>query len=46
MKTQVIIGKITLEDWDKYIDMLKKDPNYQKITEEFNVEYKKSSSSK
>ncbi|MVQ34770.1 extracellular solute-binding protein [Paenibacillus sp. MAH-34] len=41
MKTQVIIGKIALEDWDKYIDTLKKDPNYQKITEEFNVEYKK-----
>lgn len=40
MKTQAIIGKISLDDWDKFIDSLKKDPNYQKITEEINVEYK------
>ncbi|MCU6791235.1 extracellular solute-binding protein [Paenibacillus sp. WQ 127069] len=40
MKTQTIIGKISLDDWDKYVDSLKKDPNYTKITEEINAEYK------
>jgi putative aldouronate transport system substrate-binding protein len=39
-KTQIIIGKIPMEEWDKYVEQLKKDANYQKIIEEINVEYK------
>ncbi|MFS0726066.1 extracellular solute-binding protein [Paenibacillus sp. 1P07SE] len=39
MKTQTIIGKTTLEQWDAYIDSLKNDANYTKITEEINAEY-------
>ncbi|NHN33061.1 extracellular solute-binding protein [Paenibacillus agricola] len=39
-KTQVIIGKIPMEEWDKYVEQLKKDANYQKIIEEINIEYK------
>jgi putative aldouronate transport system substrate-binding protein len=41
MKTQVTIGKLTMDDWDKYVDQLKKDANYQKIIAEMNEEYKK-----
>ncbi|TDG00606.1 extracellular solute-binding protein [Paenibacillus piri] len=41
MKTQVTIGKQTLEDWDKFVAQLKSDANYQKIIEEMNAEYKK-----
>lgn len=46
MKTQVIIGKIPVEEWDKYVEQLKKDANYQKIIEEMNAEYKKRSAQK
>ncbi|MFE5317668.1 extracellular solute-binding protein [Paenibacillus sp. NPDC056579] len=46
MKTQVIIGKIPMEEWDKYVETLKKDANYQKITEEINAEYQKRKSAK
>jgi putative aldouronate transport system substrate-binding protein len=46
MKTQVIIGKIPMEEWDKYVEQLKKDANYQKIIEEMNAEYKKRSAQK
>ncbi|MFH5183814.1 extracellular solute-binding protein [Paenibacillus sp. TAB 01] len=46
MKTQVIIGKIPMEEWDKYVEQLKKDSNYQKITEEMNAEYQKRKSQK
>ncbi|WP_438347780.1 extracellular solute-binding protein [Paenibacillus sp. FA6] len=41
MKVQTIIGKTTLEEWDKYVDSLKTDPNYTKITDEINAEYSK-----
>ncbi len=39
MKTQVIIGKSSMEDWDHFIDGLKNDPNYQKIITEMNEAY-------
>lgn len=46
LKTQVIIGKVPMEEWDKYVEQLKKDANYQKITEEMNAEYQKRSAQK
>jgi putative aldouronate transport system substrate-binding protein len=38
-KTQVVIGKATMEDWDHFVDQLKKDANYQKIISEMNAAY-------
>lgn len=46
LKTQIIIGKAPMEEWDKYVEQLKKDANYQKITEEINAEYKKRAAQK
>lgn len=40
MKTQVIMGKATIEDWDKLVSEMQQDPNYQKITQEINEAYK------
>ncbi|SFK98360.1 putative aldouronate transport system substrate-binding protein [Paenibacillus sp. 1_12] len=40
-KVQVIIGKISLEEWSTFVDMLKKDPTYTRITDEINIEYNK-----
>lgn len=41
MKVQTIIGKTTLAEWDQYVESLKTDANYSKITEEINEEYSK-----
>ncbi|MCM3781979.1 extracellular solute-binding protein [Neobacillus mesonae] len=40
MKTQVIMGKATIEDWDKLIQDIRNDPNYKQITKEINKAYK------
>lgn len=39
MKTKVIMGKASLEDWDKFVQELKADKTYLKITDEFNDAY-------
>jgi putative aldouronate transport system substrate-binding protein len=39
MKTQVIIGKASMKDWEKFIEELKNDANYQKIITEMNAAY-------
>lgn len=46
MKTKVIMGKSSIEDWDKFANDLKADTNYQKIQEEYNIEYQKRASAK
>lgn len=40
MKTQVVMGKVSIEDWDKFVVGLKADANYQKIIQEMNASYK------
>lgn len=40
MKTQVIMGKVGIDAWDKYVAELKADANYQKIIQEMNAAYK------
>ncbi|TVY06563.1 extracellular solute-binding protein [Paenibacillus cremeus] len=40
MKTQVIMGKVGIEAWDKLVADLKADANYQKIISEMNTAYK------
>jgi len=40
MKTQVIMGKATIEDWDRLVQDIQNDPNYVKITQEINDAYK------
>ncbi|MFC4776570.1 extracellular solute-binding protein [Paenibacillus sp. GCM10023252] len=37
MKTKVIMGKEPLEAWDTFVEGLKKDPTFQKMTEEMNA---------
>jgi len=39
MKTKVIMGDRTLEDWDKLVAQLKADKTYLKINEEYNAAY-------
>ena len=39
MKTKVIMGDRTLEDWDKLVAQLKADKTYLKIAEEYNAAY-------
>lgn len=39
MKTKVIMGDRSLEDWDKLVEQLKTDKTYLKINEEFNAAY-------
>ncbi|WP_274648582.1 extracellular solute-binding protein [Paenibacillus humicola] len=39
MKTQVIMGKAKIEDWDKLIQSIQNDPTYQQITKEINEAY-------
>lgn len=36
---QVIMGKSTIEEWDKYVQTLKGDATYNKITDEINQAY-------
>jgi putative aldouronate transport system substrate-binding protein len=38
-KTQVIMGKVGIEAWDKLVSDLKQDANYQKIIQEINAAY-------
>lgn len=40
MKTQVIMGKATIEDWDTLIKDIQNDSNYKQITKEINEAYK------
>ncbi|WP_165842359.1 extracellular solute-binding protein [Paenibacillus xerothermodurans] len=40
MKTQVTMGKVGIQAWDKLINDLKQDPNYQQIIKEMNDAYK------
>jgi putative aldouronate transport system substrate-binding protein len=40
MKTQVVMGKVSIGDWDKFVAGLKADANYQKIIQEMNASYK------
>jgi putative aldouronate transport system substrate-binding protein len=40
MKTQVVMGKVGIDAWDKLVADLKADANYQKIIQEMNVSYK------
>lgn len=40
MRTQVIMGKVGIEEWDKLVADLKADANYQKIIQEMNAAYK------
>lgn len=46
MKTQVIMGKSTIDAWDKLVAELKQDANYQKIIQEMNTVYKERLASK
>lgn len=46
MKTKVIMGKISMADWDKFVNELKADTNYQKIQDEYNAEYQKRAAAK
>ena len=39
MKTQVVMGKVSIEAWDKFVNDLKQDATYQKIIEETNAAY-------
>jgi putative aldouronate transport system substrate-binding protein len=41
MKTKVIMGKASPEDWDAFAAGLKADANYMKILDEYNAEYQK-----
>lgn len=43
MKVKVIMGKEPIESWDKMVEQLKVDPQYQKIAEEFNKSYQERS---
>lgn len=40
MKTQVIMGKADIEQWDKLVEELKADETYQQIIKEMNEAYK------
>ncbi|MCU6797331.1 MULTISPECIES: extracellular solute-binding protein [Paenibacillus] len=40
MKTQVTMGKVGIDAWDKLVADLKADANYQKIIQEMNTAYK------
>lgn len=40
MKTQVVMGKVSIDDWDKFVAGLKADATYQKIIQEMNASYK------
>ncbi|SFI42101.1 hypothetical protein SAMN02799624_00937 [Paenibacillus sp. UNC496MF] len=44
MKTQVIMGKATIEDWDNLIGAIQKDPTYVQITKEINEAYQRRTS--
>ncbi|WP_199614145.1 extracellular solute-binding protein [Paenibacillus alkalitolerans] len=46
LKTQIIMGKSKIGEWDRLIDELKRDPNYQKIIEEMNGAYQERLASK
>lgn len=45
LKTKVIMGSASLEDWDAFIEKLKKDATYNKINEEYNQAYQARSES-
>ncbi|UUZ97666.1 extracellular solute-binding protein [Paenibacillus sp. P25] len=46
MKTKVMMNKASLEDWDRFVNELKADKNYTKITDEFNEAYRANNGSK
>lgn len=46
MKTQVVMGKTTIDAWDKLVAELKQDVNYQKIIQEMNASYQERLASK
>ncbi|BFH59741.1 extracellular solute-binding protein [Paenibacillus azoreducens] len=46
MRTKVIIGKDTIENYDKLIEQLRNDPNLQKVADEMTEAYHKKMSSK
>ena len=46
MKTQVVMGKSTIDAWDKLVAELKQDANYQKIIQEMNASYQERLASK
>lgn len=39
MKVQVVMGKVGIEAWDKYVADLKRDATYQKMIQEMNAAY-------
>lgn len=39
MKTKIILGKLSLSDWDQFVEKLKNDSDLQKITDELNQAY-------
>jgi putative aldouronate transport system substrate-binding protein len=41
MKTQVILGKKQMSDWDAFVEQLKADKDLMKITQELNESYQK-----
>ncbi|MEK3888664.1 extracellular solute-binding protein [Bacillus sp. FSL K6-3431] len=40
LKVKVIMGKEPIEAWDRFVNELKSDDNYQKIIEEMNIGYR------
>ncbi|MGG4035946.1 extracellular solute-binding protein [Paenibacillus cisolokensis] len=40
LKTKVILGSASLEEWDKFVEQLSNDPSFIKMTEEINESYK------
>ncbi|WP_284639396.1 extracellular solute-binding protein [Paenibacillus silviterrae] len=46
MKTQVVMGKVGIDAWDKFVQELKQDANYQKIIQEMNAAYKERTTAK
>ncbi|HZG86645.1 extracellular solute-binding protein [Paenibacillus sp.] len=40
LKTKIILGGEPIEAWDKYVETLKSDSNFQKVTAEMNEAYK------
>ncbi|MFB9277019.1 extracellular solute-binding protein [Cohnella cellulosilytica] len=39
LKTKIIMGQEPIEAWDRYVDSLKADADYQKVIEEMNAAY-------
>jgi putative aldouronate transport system substrate-binding protein len=40
LKTQIIMGKASIDEWDKLVAELKQDSTYLKIIDEMNTAYK------